>query len=155
MLQKIILILSCYFAISCAGPPPENHIRASGLSPTRIVLKNAQNQYVRLNAKPPYYLIADAEETKADTFYCCDLGHNLVALKARDHYVTIYLPLKNEAVLRQNHIDVWEKLTLEKHGHLRSLKGCNDLYLQPTDGNILTASSAILTDACLFQMIEL
>jgi hypothetical protein len=155
MLQKIILILSCYLVISCAGPPLPNHIRVSGLYPTKIILKNSQDQYIRIDDKPPYYLIADAQAAQADTFYFCDLGRNTVALKAKDQYVTVYLPLDNQAVLRQEHIDHWEKLTLEKHEDLVSFKAWNNLYLKPTNNHILAASSATLTDACLFQIIEL
>jgi len=155
MLQKIILILSCYLVIACAGPPLPNHIRVSGRYPTKILLKNTQNQYVRLNDKPPYYLIADAEAAQADTFYFCDLGRNIIALRAKGQYVSVYQPLKNQAVLRQKHIDNWEKLTLEKQEGLVSFKGWNNLYLKPTNNHILAASSATLTDACLFQIIEL
>lgn len=156
MLQKIILILSCGLILACAGPPPEGHTRTSSLYPTKIILKTAKNQYVRLNNKPPYYLIADVtEKNQADTFYLCDLGRNLVALKAKEQYVSIYLPSKNQAILRQDHIDLWEKLTLEKQGDLIGLKGCNELYLQPTSGGILAAYSPTLSDSCLFQIIEL
>lgn len=155
MLQKIILVISCCLVISCAGPPLPNHIRVSGLYPTKILLKNTQNQYIRLNDKPPYYLIADAEIAQADTFYFCDLGRNTVALKAKDQYVSVYHPLENQAILRQKHIDNWEKLTLEKHENLISFKGWNNLYLKPVSNNILSASSLTLTDSCLFTMIEL
>lgn len=156
MLQKIILILSWSLIISCAGPPPPGHKRTSGLYPTKIILKNAKNQYVRLNNEPPYYLIADAPEmNQADTFYLCDLGRNLVALKAKEQYVSIFMPSENQAILRQEHIDLWEKLTLEKHGDLISFKAWNDLYLQPNNDHILAASSLTITDSCLFQVIEL
>lgn len=156
MLQKIILILIWSFIISCAGPPPPGHRRTSGLYPTKIILKNAKSQYVRLNDEAPYYLIADAPNiSQADTFYLCDLGRNLFALKARDQYVSIFLPSENQAILRQEYIDLWEKLTLEKQEDLIGFKACNDLYLQPTSDNIVAASSATLTDSCLFQMIEL
>lgn len=155
MLQKTILSLSCYLLIACAGPPLPSHIRVSSLSPTKILLKNTQNQYIRLNDKPPYYLISDAKIAQADTFYFCDLGRNTVALKAKDQYVSIYLPSQNQAILRQKHIDNWEKLTLEKQEGLVSFKGCNNLYLKPTSNNVLSASSLTLTDSCLFTMIEL
>jgi hypothetical protein len=156
MLQKIILILSCSLVIACAGPPPEGHTRTSSLYPTKIILKTAKNNYVRLNDKPPYYLIADVtEKNLADTFYFCDLGRNLVALKAKEQYVSIYLHSENQAILRQNRIDLWEKLTLEKQGDFISLKAWNKLYVQPSSGNVLAASSSTLTDSCLFQIIEL
>lgn len=156
MLQKIFLILSSYFVISCAGPPLPNHPRVSGLYPPKILLKSSLNQYVRLSATPPYYLIADVSDpVQADTFYFCDLGRNMVALKAKELYVSIFLPSNNQAILRQVHIDSWEKLTLEKQEQFVSFKAHNDMYLQPSDKNILTASSKTRIDSCLFQIIEL
>ena len=155
MLQKIILIFIFGLLVACAGPPPPGHTRTSGFYPTPIILKDANNQYVRLNNEPPYYLIADAQKSKADTFYLCELGHNLVALKARDQYVSVFLPSKNQAILRQDYIDLWEKLTLEKHEDLISFKACNESYLQANNDHILAASSSTLSDSCLFQMIEL
>ncbi|WP_052598191.1 hypothetical protein [Aureispira sp. CCB-QB1] len=156
MLNKILLISTCYFLIACAGPPPANHIRASGFSPSKILLKNSKNQFVRLASEPPYYLIADAlQSSDADTFQLCNLGHDIIALKAKDQYVTVHLQLNNQAILRQKHIDHWERLTLEKHHRLASFKGCNGKYLCPSNENILAAIGSNVTTQCLFQIIEL
>lgn len=72
-------------------PPPQSHQSQRSL-PTKILLKSTQNQYVRLNDKPPYYLITDAQIAQTDTFYFCDLGRNIVALKAKGQYVSVYQP---------------------------------------------------------------
>lgn len=156
MLQKILFLLLNSIIIACSGPPPNNHPRATGLSPKKILLKNQSNNYIRLHQQTPYILIADSPKLdQADTFNLCNLNNDIVSLESKGLYVTVHLQQKNQAILRQKHIETWEKLTLEKHGDLVAFKGCNNKYLCPSDRNVIAATSSTLQSSCLFRIIEL
>ena len=144
---------------SCAGSPPPGHARASGFFPAKVLLQSAQNFYVTIDASNQNQLTAEElDKTKADTFYLCDLGNNVIGLQSmKERYVTIHMNKGDKAMANQTYIGFWERLEVHKKENGLAFKCVNNLFLKPDAGNnnVLTASSKTANEACLFKIIEL
>ena len=151
VLLSIVLLL-----VNCSGKPPSNHKRAGGFFPPKIILQSTNGSFVRLSHQAPFVLIADAKKAvDADPFYWCELTNSIGALKSMHNtYVTVHLQKEDKAIARQNHIDSWERLTLQKKQNGIAFLAVNNKYLQPESSDYtLTASAETATQDCIFKMI--
>jgi len=141
---KFFILATISILMSCAGPAPDKHKRAVGLWPQKVLLKDYQGRYIRLEGEHNPILIADQKDvTTADTFYLIDLGRKIASLQSmKEQYVSVHLQKGNIAIARQTHIDSWEKLYIERSGNQVVFQSVANLqYLAPdvNNKNIITA----------------
>lgn len=107
------LLLLCLHLSSCAGTPPQNHARAAGLNPPKVLLKTTENRFVRLTEQTPngQSLAANTlQVSDADTFYLVDLGNDIIGFQTLDgRYFSCFLHQDSALLARPVFIGNWEK----------------------------------------------